>query len=776
MYQKIVAKFNNLSFIIIAVLCAIIPLIFLPANVGGGGVVKGFILYTGVFLATSIWLIAQFINGSFKVSKSPIFLGLGSWVVLSLISALTSSNISVSLWGRGFVFDSFVTTLVLSLFVFMVATFARDQRKLVKLFLFTFVGSAITVFLQFILYISQNVPFVSKYLGHVANQGTLVGSWVDFAYFVTFVFVLALLMYEVLIPKGFFKILSFITMLVSLLALVFLNFKTAWIVALVSSLVVFVYKSSVERSLSSRIPKLITEEQGEDEVVEKQKFPIMSMVSLLVGLFFLLSNTSIGSSISQSVGISFNDIRPSFTTTTQVMRSSIFHDPLFGAGAGLYSDVWNLHYPTIINSTLFWSSPFESGFNVLESLISTNGLLPVIALIFVLIFSLIHGFKLFNCQFPDRFTRFIAVTSLIMILAFVMLFVFASPGIVLIIFGFTYIGLLFGVSSLVGKTEIVSVDYLKDPRTSFFAILLLVVSSMVGFSAIYFTGNKFASIVIYNKAVAATDVVSAEKYLNKAILLSNNDIYWRAKTSLYVNQFNSLASKENPDNEKLQALFTQAEQSAQVAISLGQTSSTNWLNLSQVYQLIASPSNADAVNNAMKASQEAQTRSPNNPFIRLNNAQIDLINKDNTNALAEIEQALVLKPNYLDAFILRGQIGQSQGNTQAVKNEILKYIAIEPYDEQGQIALGNSYLALKDYQNALNAFSKAHNLNPNNANTYLTYIGTIELTGDKSKAIEELQNFKKQFPNVVGVDDQIKRIQNNQPSTTTVGTEKKINL
>jgi membrane protein implicated in regulation of membrane protease activity len=288
----------------------------------------------------------------------------------------------------------------------MVATFARDQRKLVKLFLFTFVGSAITVFLQFILYISQNVPFVSKYLGHVANQGTLVGSWVDFAYFVTFVFVLALLMYEVLIPKGFFKILSFITMLVSLLALVFLNFKTAWIVALVSSLVVFVYKSSVERSLSSRIPKLITEEQGEDEVVEKQKFPIMSMVSLLVGLFFLLSNTSIGSSISQSVGISFNDIRPSFTTTTQVMRSSIFHDPLFGAGAGLYSDVWNLHYPTIINSTLFWSSPFESGFNVLESLISTNGLLPVIALIFVLIFSLIHGFKLFNCQFPDRFTRF----------------------------------------------------------------------------------------------------------------------------------------------------------------------------------------------------------------------------------------------------------------------------------------------------------------------------------------------------------------------------------
>ncbi len=756
MYQKIVAKFNTISFTVIAGVCALIPLLFLPASAGSAGVVKGFILYLGVFIAISLWLVAQFIDGSFKISRSPVFIALGAWTVLSLISALTSINVSVSLWGRGFVFDSFATTLVLSLFVFMVATFARDQRRLVKLFLATFVGSALTVVLQCILYVSQKVPFVANHLSHVANQGTLVGSWVDFAYFVTFVFILALLMYEVLIPKGFFKILSFGTMVVGLLSLIFLNFKTAWVVTIVSSLLVFVYKSSVERSLLSRMPKTV-EEQPEQE---SQRFPMMSLVSLLVGLFFFLSSGSIGAAISHSAGISFNDIRPSFMTTTSVMRSALYHDPLFGAGAGRYGDVWALYHPQAINQTPFWNTPFDSGFSLLQSFATTNGLLAVVALIVVLMFSLIHGFKLFNYQFPDRFTRFIAVSSLIMTLAFVILFIFASPGIVLIIFGFTYIGLLFGVSSLVGKTSVVSVNYLKDPRTSFFAILILVVASMTGFSAVYFTGNKFASIVYYNKALAAKDLSSSDRYLTKAIQLSNSDTYFRARTILYINQFNALAATENPDKTKLQSLYTQGEQSAQKAVVLDKESALNWLTLSQVYQLVAGSSNTEALSSAIQAAGEAQRRSPLNPAFNLNNARIDLLKKDIDGALSEINKAIVLKADYLDAFVFKGQIEQAQGDTGAIRDELLKYVSVSPYDEQGYIALGNAYTALKEYTNAQNAYARARTINPNNANTYLLYISTFEQAGDKSRAIEELKNFKAQFPSVTGVDEQIKRIQN----------------
>lgn len=764
MYQKMAAKFNNISFSIITIICALLPLFFLPATAGGFGMVKGFIFYAGVLLGVSFWLVAQFIEGAVKIPKSRAFIALGAWVVLSLVSALTSTDISVSLWGRGFVLDSFATTLMLSLLIFMVATFARDQRRLVKIFLVSFAASVFTVLLQVILYVSQNVSFVSKNLSHVANQGTLIGSWVDFTYFVTFTFILGLLMYEVLSPKGFFKKVSLLAIILSLVCLVFLNFKAAWVIAIVSSLLVFVYKSSVERSIFSRFSQLSENENNP----EKQSFPILSFISLLVGLFFFLSSGSIGASISQSAGISFTNIRPSFSTTTSVMRQALYRDPLFGSGAGTYGDTWNLYHPSEINQTIFWNTPFETGYNFLQSFITTNGILPALAFIVLIILALSHGFKLFNYQFPDRFSRFIAVSSLIMTIAVTLLLVFGAPGLVLIASGFVYIGLLFGVSSLVGKTEVMSIEYLKDPRISFFAILSLVLATMGAFSAVYFTGSKFASIVFYNKALASTDIISAEQNINKALSLSTNDEYWRARTNLYTNEFTKLAKTENPDKARLQGLFTQAEQSAQSAVSSNRRSAVNWLVLSQVYQLVSNTENgAEALKSASSAAFEAQKRNPVNPAYFLNNARIAVISKDTDGALAEIEKALALKKDYLDAYVFRGQI---KGSTQALKEELLTYTSLAPNDEQGYILLGNLYNQTKSFTLALEAFSKAQSINPRNPNNYLSYVNTLELSGERSKAIEVLKQFKQLFPNLGGVDEQIKRIETGK-ATVPVETQ-----
>jgi MFS superfamily sulfate permease-like transporter len=112
----------------------------------------------------------------------------------------------------------------------------------------------------------------------------------------------------VLLPRGFFKKVSLIAVVLSLLCLVFLNFKAAWIIAMVSSLLVFVYKSSVERAIFAKFNQV----EDLETPSEKQSFPVSSFVSLLVGLFFFLSSGSIGTALSQSAGISFTNIRPSF--------------------------------------------------------------------------------------------------------------------------------------------------------------------------------------------------------------------------------------------------------------------------------------------------------------------------------------------------------------------------------------------------------------------------------------------------------------------------------
>jgi tetratricopeptide (TPR) repeat protein len=759
MYQKFIAKFNNLSFTVIVGMCVLLPFFFLPDTLGGLASAKGVLLYVGVFLAFSFWLVAQFVEGTLRIPKHSVIVALGAWVVFALISALLSSNVTVSLWGRGFAVDSFATVLVLALFAFLVASFAREQHKLVKLFLAAFSGSVITVLLQIILYVSQGVPFVAKYLGHVATQGTLVGSWVDFAHFVTFTFLLSLLMFEVLLPKGFFKFLSLFAMILSLITLIFLNFKAAWVVTIVSSLLVFVYKSSVERSIMKFSLANNTEGEEHTHDTASQGFPMMSFIALLLGLFFFLSSSTVGASLSNYAGISFTDIRPSFSSTTHVMRATLAKDPLFGAGAGRYGDMWNLYRPTEINESIFWNTSFDSGYSLLQSLFTTNGIVTALALIAVLWYSLIAGFRLFNYKFPDRFSRFIAVTALIMLIAFISLFVLASPGMVLIILGFMYLGLLLGVSTLVGKTRLLAVQYLRDPRMSFFAILTLVVATMAGFTAVYFSGNRFASIVMYNRALAAPSFETALQKLDRALTLSQNDIYWRTRAALFTSQFSTAANAENPDKAQLQTYFTQAEQSASAAVSWDPASAANWLTLSQVYQLAAGGDSENAYENAKQAADNAQARNPRNPLFLLNQAQLAMVNKNTEQAFGFISKALELKQNYLDAYVLRAQIKISRGDTTAGRTELTAYTKVAPFDDQGFVLLGNVELDLKNYQAALDAYAKARELNPNNPNHYLQYISVLELMGRKSQAVEELKNFKIRFPNVEGVEDQIKRIE-----------------
>lgn len=757
MYQKFITKFNAISFSIIVVVCALMPFLFLPGNWGGLGAVKGVFLYVGVFVAFSFWLLAQFVDGSLSVPKHRVFLLLGVWVVFSLVSALTSKNVAVSLWGRGFPIDSFATVLVLAMFAFLVATYAREQKKLIKLFLAAFSGSVITVLLQVILYISQNVPFISKYLSHIASRGTLVGSWVDFAHFVTFTFILSLLMYEVLMPKGFFKFLSLFAMILSIVVLVFLNFKVAWMVTIVSALLVFVYKSSVERSVAKIFPQ-----HAEEGTVEEKggRFPIMSFGALIVGLFFFLSTNSIGAHLSSRVGIIFSDIRPSFAATTEVVKKTMFRDPIFGVGAGRFEDAWNMYHPIEINQTRFWNTSFDSGYSLLETTLATNGLLVTAALVFVLIITLLHGFKLFNYQFPDRFSRFIAVTALIMMIAFVALFTFSSPGIVLVIFGFMYLGLLLGVSSMVGMTKVISINYLRDPRLSFFAILVLVIATMTGFTAAYFSGNKFASIMIYNRAISSNDFQSAISRIDQALSLSQNDIYWRTRVAMFAREFSKIADAQSPDKSLLQTYFSQAEQSARAAVAWDTNSANNWLSLSQVYQLVSSKENEEAFTNAKQAGDEAKSKSPMNPVFLLNQAQIALTKSDVESAYSYIDQALALKSDYLDAFLLKAQIRAAQGESNAFRDEINNYLKIAPFDERAYMLLGQAHITRNEFKSSLDAYNQARRLNPVNPNAYLGIINSLILMGEKTQAIEVLETFRTLFPNISGVDEKITEIKN----------------
>ncbi len=636
----------------------------------GLAAIKGVILYGGVFLAFACWLLAQFVAGSITIPRGRVWLVLLVWVVLALVSALFSQNAGVSLWGRGFALDSFATVLVLGIFVFLIAMYSRDEKRLATFFVTAYTGIVAAVALQIIFYLVRNTSLGS----HVFSvSSTLVGSWIDFAYFVTMALIFSLVVYEVLMPKRYLKYLAIIAIALSLLTLIFLNFKIGWIVATVTALLIFVYKSSIERSVG-----LFFRQSTDTPTENTQRFPLVAFGTLLVGLFFFLSSNSLGVTIARRAGIALGDVvRPNMATTLQVAGGALKHHPLFGIGAGRFGDAWNLYHPLAVNATALWNTSFEHGVGMIETMLVTNGPLVTLTFLVLCFYGIVVGVRLLRKAPTNRLSRFIALTATTMFTLFVVLLFFFTPSIVMLVFGFFWLAIILGLS-MSGNTR--TFEYLRDPRQSFFAILILIVAVLGSLTAAYKTSTRFSSVVWYNRALTAPDLTSAQVRLDHALRLSENDLFWRTRAALFVGGI------AKADATSLQTYFTQAEESARRAILWDRTNAQNWLTLSEIYALAGD--NATAATNALQAAHEAQIRSPLNPFYIFNQARAAFATHDTTAALGYLDQAIVLKADYLDAYVYRigilQSIGDSNGAVAALHTLKSKFPNLTGIDEKIQ--------------------------------------------------------------------------------------------
>ncbi len=304
-----------------------------------------------------------------------------------------------------------------------------------------------------------------------------------------------------------------------------------------------------------------------------------------------------------------------------------------------------------------------------------------------------------------------------------------------------------------------------ERRTSFFGILILALLVIGGFVSAYASGNRYASIVAYNRALTATDLSTGIGRLDRSIALAPNDLYWRTRSAVFAQQFTTMAQNESPDKSSLQAAFAQAEASARAAVAWDKTDANNWLALSQVYQLLVGAGNTDAATAAKDAGDEARVRNPNNPLFLQNLAQLAAVQKDTATATDYIAQALTLKPDYLDGYVLRAQLRAAAGEGNAPVDELQQYIAHAPYDEQGYLLLAQAYIAVKDYTHTLDAYGRARQVAPGDPNALLGIINTLATMGQKEQALAALDAFARQFPAISGVEEKRSQIQSIQPPT-----------
>ncbi len=694
--------FDRLSFLSLFLLVVLLPVFCLPFTNFPVEISKGLLVVIGLTISIIFWAMARFSDGQITLPKSRL-IGFGFGVVIiTLLSAMMSGTATiasqVSLFGTILDVGTFWFIFIAFALMCMSAVVFRTPQKAKTLLLGTILASAVVLIFQSIhLFLPTALS-----LGLFADKtGNVLGSWNALGFFAGFSSLMFLLVIEFFPISKIEKIVLQVFILLSMLLAAAVNYPMVWLLLGISSLIIFVYKvsSNIEQHVAGGV---------EGVPVAPRVFPIISFAVVMISLLFFLSSGFVGSFIPNRLNISNTEITPSLSATMSITKGVLSHHPMFGIGPNRFAEAWAMYKPAIINTSEFWNVSFDSGSGLLPTFFATTGGLGIIAwLIFFFLF-FTSGVKSVFASIKNRVNWEMMAFFVLSLYLFIASFLYFT-GTVIFLLGMVFTGVFIGLSSSASGKE-VTVLFLNDHRKSFFSILVLIfaIVASIGLSFKYI--ERFVSVSYFGKALSAQTEPLAEVYIGKALALYPNDLYLRTYSQIYLVKLNSIASKgstlSDTDKADLQTAFTQAVNGAQVAASYD---SSNYLNpqlLGSVYQAVGSLGVKDSYSKAVLAYQDASKLNPLNPGLKLAQASAAFADNKVEDAKTYANQALTLKPDYIDALVVLSQIAHSQGDSALAMTYAQSALNLAPTDKN-----------LIQYVDSLNTASTPPPATPNPTNS-----------------------------------------------------------
>jgi hypothetical protein len=460
------------------------------------------------------------------------------------------------------------------------------------------------------------------------------------------------------------------------------NFTFIWEIVGIFALLIFVYKVSIN---SKEKQEQVQEEPPAALGASRNHFPVFSFVIVLVALLFFTSSQFLGGILPNRLGIANNEVSPSFMSTMSVTKSVIRAHPILGIGPNRFTEAWALYKPLAINATAFWDVSFNSGSGLLPTLTSTTGVLGILAWIVFLLLFIVTGVKwVFSSIKNNVSLETVSFFFLSLYLFFSSFFYFT--GSVIFLLAFVFAGISIGLIASSRDRGEITLSFFNDHRKSFFFMLFLIVLTILSVAIGFKYIQRFASVHYFTKTLAATNIPDAELYIGRTLSLNSNDLYLRTYSQVYLAKLNSVVSKgasslSDADKAGLQASLDQAVNGAQAAIAYNSKNYLNYQMLGTVYQTAGLIGVKDAYASALQAYQSASTLNPANPRLRLALASVSIAEGDTKAAKDYANQALVLKPDYVDALIVLSQIAKSEGDNTGALAYAERALAILPTNQ-----------------------------------------------------------------------------------------------
>ncbi|MGM0482468.1 MAG: tetratricopeptide repeat protein [Patescibacteria group bacterium] len=741
-------KLNNLGSSLLIAFAFLVPLFFIPSPFFNFSTGKILFVIAVVAIAFILMTALSLKSGGLSLPKHPLFIAALSIPVVYFISSIFSeSGFSLSVAGYGSEVYTFAAiTFFFALFFLTLFFFQKNSN--VFYFYSALAASSLVLALFFLVRFFAGSEFLSLGFFDSLNSSP-VESWTGAGILFGVVFTLALFTHEMFKLKPLFKWLLLLLMLISLFFLVLVNVTWLWITIGAVVLLFTVYKMT-----------------GGQQSTEEVGVPILSLVTLFIVVTFVFFGGSLSEVLSGNIGVSSDDLRPSFGATTHVARSTILEEPIkavLGAGPMDFSYQWMQYKPQEILNTRFWNVEFGQGHSLLSSVPTTVGILGLAAwIVFVVLYLLVLWRGFMTRSFDnDNFTRYAFISSAsASLIILVAMFMTLLPVAVLSLF-FIFAAISLGVLVREGKLQTVSVNInMRDRKGSLYAVGIIVIAgALVIFSA--FLVQRGVSAYFYEKAAYAylgeEDMEAAEDNFDWAVSLAEQDRYYRtaaefpiARIREYIGLLENDQITQDSFVQSAGSEFRLAINRARKATDLRNVGYRNWLTLGRIYQemLAFNVSDVNAYSEAKNAYERAIEHNPKNPALVLQMARFELVNEDMEEARRYTEEALEMKPNYANAMFFKSQLDIRDGNLEEARESVSQALAVEPFDAGLHFQLGILHYEDQQLSEASNAFARAVNLAPgfDNARYFLSL--SLYQTEREETAIELMEDLAERYNDI----------------------------
>ena len=771
----------------------LLPLFWLPITSEYLEFNKQYLLFVLVCLIFLAWLYKQVISDKrLMIKRTPLDIFIFVFMILMILSAVFSVDKVSSLLGfYGRFSDNLIGILSLCVLYFLIVNNVRTTKltlsqnssekfeqasnnreaprpsfketwtarfaipglttnKLINVFLVS-VGVVVIISYLSIFNIWARIPGLPGVM-KTKVFNTIAGTLEGLSVFLSVV--LCLIVGRILMAKlknqksKIGNFINYFLFILCILLLLLIDFWPAWIVLLVTMLLVlgFAFWSRLFR-----------------EKVNVLLIPILLIIISIIGLSSDIRYPI--SKISPSFVNIPREVNLNYSVANHIVWESIKKYPLFGSGIGTFYHNFCLFKPKEFNQSLVWNIRFDKAPNHIMEMISTTGILGILSylgIIGMLILLAIVGLKRLKKEpnyIKENSSYFLPV-FLTWFSLFVAQFVYIQNSTLGFCF-FLFMGLsLVELRKIIKIKSRIKFSFSKWPELGLIAGTVLIVIAIVVVGLFYMGGRFYLAEakVIKIWKTQEENIKNLEKIINLNPYRSNYRIFLsRGYLSWVLNEVQK--KKEEQNVGLIRGYISSSIAQGKKATEISPNFVNTWENLGVIYRdLRLLTQGADKW--AVESFEKALELEPNNPVLYAEIGKIYAVKavpkaedfqENITKAIEKFNKAVELKSDYLDPKIQLALAEEKRGNIEKAIKRLEEILVGQPLRDPLQIEalfqLGRLYFNSGKTDASINIFNGIIRLVPNHLNSHYALAIAYEKKKMFDKAVKELETVLKLSPN-----------------------------